>query len=101
MTNQQLKMPPLHLLSVQKLEYRIRAVHPKGFLLFVRANFLAQMVKNGGKVLPEFSGEVTHVVSDLDEKLTTRRLGFKSINDVPKTLPILDYKWITKVVNVS
>ncbi len=59
------------------------------------------MVKNGGKVLPEFSGEVTHVVSDLDEKLTTRRLGFKSINDVPKTLPILDYKWITKVVNVS
>ena len=74
---------------------------PKGSFIFAGSDFPAQIVKNGGKLLPEFSDEVTHVVSDLDEKLTSRRLGLKSINDVSKTLPILDYKWITKVVNVS
>ncbi|KAF8326569.1 uncharacterized protein EI90DRAFT_3069719 [Cantharellus anzutake] len=59
------------------------------------------MVKNGGKVVPDLGDQVTHVVSELDEKLTTQRLGFKAVNDVPKSLPILHYKWITKVVNVS
>jgi hypothetical protein len=59
------------------------------------------MRKNAGAVVPTFDANVvTHIITDLNASRTAKMLGYKDIQEVPLSIPTLDYKWVTDTVNV-
>lgn len=55
-----------------------------------------QIVRHGGTLLPAYDpARLTHIVTDTAKSLTLRGLGVKSLQEVPKHIPIVTWDWVS------
>ncbi|KAF4588723.1 hypothetical protein EYR40_010277 [Pleurotus pulmonarius] len=54
------------------------------------------IVRHGGTLLPAYDpARLTHIVTDTAKSLTLRGLGVKSLQEVPKHIPIVTWSWVS------
>jgi hypothetical protein len=68
----------------------------------VRALTLAGFKLSGlsAKVVGSFDSSVTHIVSDLPEKLLLEVIGLSSVDSIPPSVWVVSWTWVTKSMNV-
>lgn len=60
-----------------------------------RADTSFQITRHGGALVPKYDpAEITHIVTDADERVFLRAIGLKNLSDIPQHIPTVRWSWV-------
>ncbi|KAL7278780.1 hypothetical protein ACG7TL_007789 [Trametes sanguinea] len=53
------------------------------------------ITRHGGTLVPKYDpAEITHIVTDADERVFLRAIGLKKLSDIPQHIPTVKWSWV-------
>ncbi|KAI9058672.1 hypothetical protein FKP32DRAFT_1596984 [Trametes sanguinea] len=54
-----------------------------------------RITRHGGTLVPKYDpAEITHIVTDADERVFLRAIGLKKLSDIPQHIPTVKWSWV-------
>ncbi|KAI0325262.1 hypothetical protein GY45DRAFT_1330494 [Cubamyces sp. BRFM 1775] len=58
-------------------------------------NRMEIITRHGGTLVPKYDpAEITHIVTDADERVFLRAIGLKKLSDIPQHIPTVRWSWV-------
>ncbi|KAH9886677.1 hypothetical protein C8Q73DRAFT_714869 [Cubamyces lactineus] len=58
-------------------------------------NRMEIITRHGGTLVPKYDpSEITHIVTDADERVFLRAIGLKNLSDIPQRIPTVRWSWV-------
>ncbi|KAI0659500.1 hypothetical protein C8Q70DRAFT_915132 [Cubamyces menziesii] len=58
-------------------------------------NRMEIITRHGGALVPKYDpAEITHIVTDADERVFLRAIGLKNLSDIPQHIPTVRWSWV-------